>query len=60
LRGKVSDFATFARSPRGSVLAPIYETIKLVKNELPRETAFLGFCGAPWTVVSIQPDGLGH
>src|SRR3984885_3702843 len=30
------------------VLAPVYETIGLVKAQLPANTALLGFCGAPW------------
>src|SRR6266849_5494908 len=29
------------------ILAPIYETIALVKEKLPLNVGFLGFCGAP-------------
>src|SRR5512132_3346543 len=42
LRGTIDD----------AVLAPIYETIRLVKTELPSAVAFLGFCGGPWTVAT--------
>jgi uroporphyrinogen decarboxylase len=41
------------------VLAPIYETIERVKSNLPPEVAFLGFCGAPWTVATYMIAGKG-
>jgi uroporphyrinogen decarboxylase len=40
-------------------LAPVYETIGLVKPQLPADTAFLGFCGAPWTVATYMIAGFG-
>jgi uroporphyrinogen decarboxylase len=40
-------------------LAPIFETIERVKSALPAETAFIGFCGAPWTVASYMIAGRG-
>jgi uroporphyrinogen decarboxylase len=42
-----------------NMLAPIYETIRLVKRELAPEIALLGFCGAPWTVASYMIAGGG-
>ena len=42
-----------------SVLAPIYETVRLVKSKLSSGTALLGFCGAPWTVASYMVAGHG-
>ncbi len=42
-----------------AVLAPIYETIRLVKSELPSTTTFLGFCGGPWTVATYMVAGHG-
>ena len=41
------------------MLAPIYETIRLVKAELPAAVTFLGFCGAPWTVATYMVAGHG-
>ncbi|HUC48308.1 MAG TPA: uroporphyrinogen decarboxylase [Xanthobacteraceae bacterium] len=41
------------------VLAPVYETIGLVKSQLPADTALLGFCGAPWTVATYMVAGFG-
>jgi len=40
-------------------LAPVFETIGRVKEALPKETTFLGFCGAPWTVASYMIAGKG-
>ena len=41
------------------VLAPVYETITRVKDELPERVALLGFCGAPWTVATYMIAGRG-
>jgi uroporphyrinogen decarboxylase len=40
-------------------LAPVYETIARVKQDLPSATALLGFCGAPWTVATYMIAGCG-
>ncbi len=40
-------------------LSPVFETIARVKEALPVETTFLGFCGAPWTVASYMIAGKG-
>src|SRR6187401_2720451 len=42
-----------------AVLAPIYETIRLVKAALPPAVTFLGFCGGPWTVATYMVAGHG-
>jgi uroporphyrinogen decarboxylase len=41
------------------VLAPVYETVRLVKASLDPAVALLGFCGAPWTVASYMIAGHG-
>jgi uroporphyrinogen decarboxylase len=41
------------------VLAPVYETIGLVKEQLSADTTLLGFCGAPWTVATYMVAGFG-
>lgn len=38
---------------------PVYEAITRVSSELPRETALIGFCGAPWTVATYMIAGQG-
>lgn len=40
-------------------LAPVFETIDRVKSALPSAVAFIGFCGAPWTVASYMIAGHG-
>lgn len=40
-------------------LAPIYETVKILARELPKDTALIGFAGAPWTVASYMIAGRG-
>lgn len=40
-------------------LAPVYETVRRLRSELPTETTLLGFCGAPWTVATYMIAGHG-
>ncbi|MEV8468911.1 uroporphyrinogen decarboxylase [Fluviibacterium sp. DFM31] len=40
-------------------LAPVYETLRILRRELPEETALIGFAGAPWTVATYMIAGQG-
>ena len=40
-------------------LAPIYETVRILARELPRETTLIGCAGAPWTVATYMISGKG-
>ncbi len=40
-------------------LAPIYETVRILAHELPRDTTLIGFAGAPWTVATYMIAGKG-
>lgn len=38
-------------------LRPVFEALKIVRKELPKETSLIGFCGAPWTVACYMLEG---
>ena len=40
-------------------LSPIYETVKLVRAQLPADKTMLGFAGSPWTVATYMVAGEG-
>ena len=40
-------------------LSPIYQTLRILKRELPSETTLIGFAGAPWTVATYMVAGRG-
>lgn len=42
-----------------SKYARIAETVARLRQDLPRETALIGFCGAPWTVATYMVEGRG-
>lgn len=54
-----ASFRTLAGQIDHGRLAPVYETIGKVKAALPPQVAFLGFCGAPWTVATYMVAGQG-
>ena len=55
-----ADFAKLGpASDIHETLNPIYETLKILKRELPSETALIGFAGAPWTVATYMIAGRG-
>ena len=41
------------------VLNPVYETVRILSRELPKETTLIGFAGAPWTVATYMIAGRG-
>ena len=53
------DLSRLREVPDYSRLAPVFETVDRVKSALPAQTAFIGFCGAPWTVASYMIAGQG-
>ena len=40
-------------------LAPVYETVRILSQELPDITTLIGFAGAPWTVATYMIAGRG-
>ncbi len=40
-------------------LAPVYETVRRLRAEVPADKALIGFAGAPWTVATYMIQGKG-
>lgn len=51
--------AEISRQADDATLSPVIETVQRVRQGLGRETAFIGFCGAPWTVATYMVAGRG-
>ncbi|MEZ5855652.1 MAG: uroporphyrinogen decarboxylase [Hyphomicrobiaceae bacterium] len=45
-----------ATQPKFTLVA---ETVQRLRQDLPSETALIGFCGAPWTVATYMVEGRG-
>jgi uroporphyrinogen decarboxylase len=43
----------------GQTFGIVAETVARLRQDLPRETALIGFCGAPWTVATYMVEGRG-
>ena len=52
-------FAQLSRARLADHLAPVYEAIRQTRAALPRETALLGFAGAPFTLACYMIEGSG-
>ena len=60
--GPVRSAAAVAGLDAGKVtahLAPVYEAVARVRQDLPAATALIGFAGAPWTVAAYMVEGEG-
>jgi len=57
--GDAGGLAKLKREPDWRRLQPVFEALERVKGALPKETALIGFCGAPWTVASYMIAGRG-
>jgi uroporphyrinogen decarboxylase len=55
----VEEVACLDGSRFHEALAPVYETVARLRRTLPRQTALIGFCGAPWTIATYMIAGQG-
>ena len=46
-------------SKANAKFALVWETVARLRQDLPRETTLIGFCGAPWTVATYVVEGRG-
>ena len=54
-----SDLERLSAGQLHEALAPVYQTVRQLREILPAETALIGFAGAPWTVASYMIEGGG-
>ena len=52
-------FGQLSRARIPEYLAPVYEAIRHTRAELPKDTALLGFAGAPFTLACYMIEGSG-
>jgi len=55
----LADLDRLALSNTATKFSLVCETVERLRSELPRETALIGFCGAPWTVATYVAEGRG-
>ncbi|MBY0355106.1 MAG: uroporphyrinogen decarboxylase [Rickettsiales bacterium] len=54
-----ADIARLDESKMATHLAPVYQAIADTRAALPKETALIGFAGAPWTLACYMLEGRG-
>jgi uroporphyrinogen decarboxylase len=54
-----ADIARLSPSATRPKFDRVFETVQRLRQDLPDETALIGFCGAPWTVATYMIEGRG-
>jgi uroporphyrinogen decarboxylase len=55
----VAELGRLSLSNTNEKFGRVWETVARLRQDLPRETALIGFCGAPWTVATYMVEGRG-
>jgi uroporphyrinogen decarboxylase len=53
------DLSRLDAAKTGETFSKVFETVSRLRDRLPKETALIGFCGAPWTVATYMVAGEG-
>ena len=56
---EVAGLARLSLTNTGEKFGRVCETVSRLRQDLPRETTLIGFCGAPWTVATYMVEGRG-
>lgn len=59
LTPRLAEAALETLQPKPQRLDPVYQTLRLLKGQMPKGRALLGFAGSPWTVATYMVDGQG-
>jgi uroporphyrinogen decarboxylase len=54
-----ADLARLRPAATRAKYATVAETVARLRQDLPQDTALIGFCGAPWTVATYMVEGRG-
>jgi len=54
-----ADIGKLSGSELKTRLAPVFESLRRLRRELPASVALIGFAGAPWTVAAYMVEGRG-
>ena len=57
--GNAADLGRLRPEATRPKFSRVAETVGRLRQDLPRETALIGFCGAPWTVATYMVEGRG-
>ncbi len=55
----VAELSSLSLDNLHTKVAPVYETVGRLAEELPDNVALIGFAGAPWTVATYMVEGRG-